>query len=107
MFYTREQLEREGEGEYSRSHSVVRFLNQEGSDGSTALFMAVYDGNIELVNYLLANGADPYFSSHHGNFFHAAVLSQSVPLIRRALELGCDVNEHNVFGNSPLTLVSR
>lgn len=108
MFYLREQLERgEGDGEESRSHSVVRFLNQEGSDGSTALFMAVYDGDVDLVNYLLDNGANPYFSSHHGNFFHAAVLSQSVPLIRRALELGCSINEHNVFGNSPLTLVSR
>ena len=108
MFYLREQLERgEGDREESRSHSVVRFLNQEGSDGSTALFMAVYDGNMDLVNYLLDNGANPYFCSHHGNFFHAAVLSQSVPLIRRALELGCSINEHNVFGNSPLTLVSR
>ena len=98
--------ERQG-GSESKSHSVVRFLNQEGSDGSTALFMAVYDGNVHLVDYLLAKGADPYFSSHHGNFFHSAVLSQSVPLIRRALQLGCSINEHNVFGNSPLTLISR
>ncbi|KAK7096475.1 hypothetical protein V1264_005770 [Littorina saxatilis] len=90
-----------------RSHNVIRFLNQEGSDGSTALFMAVYDGNVQLVNYLLDHGANPFFSSHHGNFFHAAVLSQSVPLVRRALELGCAINQHNVFGNSPLTLVSR
>ncbi|XP_076438814.1 uncharacterized protein LOC143277796 [Babylonia areolata] len=90
-----------------RSYSVARFLNQVGSDGSTALFMAVYDGNVELVDYLLGHGADPHFSSQHGNFFHAAVLSQSLPLLHRALGLGCRINEVNMFGNSPLTLVSR
>jgi hypothetical protein len=86
---------------------VVRYVNQSEGDGSTPLFMAVYDGNPDLVSYLLAHGADAHFSCHHGNFLHAAILSQHLPLFERGLALGCDVNEINVFGNSPLTLVSR
>ncbi|KAL8595537.1 hypothetical protein ACOMHN_000745 [Nucella lapillus] len=103
-----QKLEGDGVGRSRvKSHNVERFLNQVGNDGSTALFMAVYDGNVHLVDYLLRNGADPYFSSQHGNFFHAAVLSQCLPLLHRALGLHCDINEVNLFGNSPLILISR
>ncbi|KAK7497830.1 hypothetical protein BaRGS_00010964 [Batillaria attramentaria] len=83
------------------------FLNQRTIDGSTPLFMAVFSGNVQIVNYLLKAGAGSNFQCTHGNFFHAAVLSQNMTLVNKALELNCDINHINAFGNSPLILVSR
>ena len=93
--------------EEKRRWRRVCFLNQRTVDGSTPLFMAVFSGNVEIVEYLLQAGSGSDFECTHGNFFHAAVLSQSMGLVERALGLGCHINHINAFGNSPLILVSR
>ncbi|PVD36367.1 hypothetical protein C0Q70_03349 [Pomacea canaliculata] len=90
-----------------QTQRLRHLLNQGTVDGSTPLFMAAFNGDLQIVEYLLKAGADADFFCVHGNFFHAAVLSQNIDVIKKGFEIDCDINHCNSFGNTPLILVSR
>lgn len=77
------------------------------SDNSTALYMAALGGHLEIVHYLLEQGASPHVQCPTGTLVHAAVSSGNVPLLELVLSLGCVVNAVNDYGNTPLLLASR
>ena len=52
----------------------------------------------------VAEGADPLFTSDHGNLIHAAVYSGNINIMDIVMKRGCDVDCVNQGGNTPLLL---
>ena len=88
------------------NHDVINML---ALDKSTALFFAVWGGNLEIAEYLYGIGADPYLTCSSGNLVHAAVMGSqtSVEILQFALQFNFDVNVRNEEGNTPLNLAAR
>ncbi|XP_046554107.1 ankyrin-3-like [Haliotis rubra] len=85
-------------------------LNCTASDGCSPIVMAALGGHHDLVKHLLHLGADPHIICCHGNLAHAAVLSscaESMDLLKLAVSLGCNLNQVNEYGNTPLHLSAR
>lgn len=69
----------------------------------TALHRAVYHGDPELVDLLLARGADPSAATKIGQTpLHLAVLVDHPPLVVRLLASGADPNAQTERGQTPL-----
>lgn len=85
------------------------FINRQAMDGSTALFMAVLGGSIEIAEYLVENGADPYYTCRFGSLLHAAVLARknSLKMLKFALQFKFDLDLLNEDGNTCLILSAR
>jgi ankyrin repeat protein len=94
-----QKLLREGPREAAR---------QIGVDGTTALHWAVYHDDAELVDRLVAAGADVNARNDYG----ATPLSQAavvgnVRVIRRLLSAGADVESANADGQTALMVLAR
>jgi len=72
-------------------------------DGTTALFMAVEKGHIDIARLLLGHNADVN-ATHRGgsNPLHLAVQGNSHQMIELLLQSGCDVNATNALGETAL-----
>ena len=70
----------------------------------SALYKATQNGEMVMVDYLLAQGADPH--QRLGNYefspIHIACFAGSIPLIKRFLEIGISVNCTANDGRTPL-----
>ena len=69
--------------------------------GRTALHWAVRNGNMEIVDLLLENGADPDKGDQAGKtaLSHAAE-SSKVEMTRKLIEAGADVNKRDLVGGN-------
>ncbi|XP_060564717.1 ankyrin-1-like [Ruditapes philippinarum] len=85
------------------------FINTQALDKSTALYMAVLGGNIDIVRYLVKNGADPYLHCWHGSLLHAAVMARQKgqEVLEYVLQFNFDLDMLNEDGNTCLILASR
>lgn len=80
-------------------------VNEFSDDGFTALGLASYFGNEDVVRLLLLKGADPNVSSQNGfNVFplHSAVASNYDMIAKMLLEAGAEVNVVQMSGATPL-----
>ncbi|XP_055542552.1 ankyrin repeat domain-containing protein 12 isoform X2 [Wyeomyia smithii] len=72
-------------------------------DGFTPLHLAVIQGNLQLVNLLLANGADVNALDNEGHsVVHWATVCGEVEALRTVLSAGADVSTPDINGGSPL-----
>ncbi|KFB47636.1 AGAP001673-PA-like protein [Anopheles sinensis] len=72
-------------------------------DGFTPLHLAVIQGNLQLVNLLLANGADVNALDNEGHsVVHWATVCGEVDALRAVLAAGADVSTPDINGGSPL-----
>lgn len=87
--------------------TLQRFLNQideQNSDGSTALHCAVKSNNVEIVKYLLAQSADIEIKNKKGNtvLFQAIKDSAQPEIITLLIDNTANVNTTDKQKNSPL-----
>ena len=83
-------------------------VNARGPDGGTALMLAAYADDLELVKRLIAAGADAKAQNEYG----ASALSEaaylgSAPVIAALLKAGVDPNSRNAEGETALMLTAR
>lgn len=80
-------------------------LNVPDSLGRTALHFAAYQCNIQAMQFLLKNGADPNLTDHYGKApLHIAAGLGSIPLITTLTAAGPDLEIRDQFGNTPIHL---
>ncbi|XP_062703206.1 ankyrin repeat domain-containing protein 12 isoform X2 [Aedes albopictus] len=78
-------------------------IEQADEDGFTPLHLAVIQGNLQLVNLLLANGADVNALDNEGHsVVHWATVCGEVEALRVVLSAGADVSTPDINGGSPL-----
>jgi ankyrin repeat protein/thiol-disulfide isomerase/thioredoxin len=81
-------------------------LNLKDNVGRTALHFAAHDGKIEVMEMLLAAGADPLAEDSHflGTPLHHAAVGGHAEAVRCLLRHGCPVGLHDEDGAAPLHL---
>uniref|UniRef100_A0A182P459 ANK_REP_REGION domain-containing protein n=1 Tax=Anopheles epiroticus TaxID=199890 RepID=A0A182P459_9DIPT len=78
-------------------------IESADEDGFTPLHLAVIQGNLQLVNLLLANGADVNALDNEGHsVVHWATVCGEVEALRAVLGAGADVSTPDINGGSPL-----
>uniref|UniRef100_A0A182NRY9 ANK_REP_REGION domain-containing protein n=1 Tax=Anopheles dirus TaxID=7168 RepID=A0A182NRY9_9DIPT len=78
-------------------------IESADEDGFTPLHLAVIQGNLQLVNLLLANGADVNALDNEGHsVVHWATVCGEVEALRSVLAAGADVSTPDINGGSPL-----
>jgi uncharacterized protein len=83
-------------------------VNARGPDGGTALMLAAYADDLELLKRLIAAGADAKAQNEYG----ASALSEaaylgSAPVIAALLKAGVDPSSRNAEGETALMLTAR
>ncbi len=83
-------------------------VDWRGPDGSTALQWAVYDGDVERVQRLIADGADVNLANNYGaNPMQLAAEVANVELLKLLLDASADPDSANPEGQTALMLVAR
>jgi ankyrin repeat protein len=72
---------------------------KDGAYGETALMMAVENGNFDIVNLLLAKGADKREITNNYHIFSAAIGNGK---LKEAIDLGADINIRSENGYTAL-----
>jgi uncharacterized protein len=83
-------------------------VNQRSSDGTTALHWAVYRNDADLVDRLLAAGANVKATNDYGAtpMSEAAVVG-NVRVLKKLLSAGADVESTNADGQTALMIIAR
>lgn len=91
------------------TRSEDELVNLQALDNSSALFMSVLGGNLDIAELLFQKGADPLVKCSYGNLFHAAVMAskQTEEMLKFAFKFQLDINAFNDDGNTPLILAAR
>jgi ankyrin repeat protein len=76
-------------------------LNARAGDRATALFIAVRNNFIRIVNALLAAGADPNIAKRTG--FTPLMVALDARMAQRLIDRGADVNAQSDAGDTALT----
>ena len=80
-------------------------LDVPDSLGRTALHFAAYQCNVQAMQFLLKNGADPNLTDHYGKApLHIAAGLGSIPLITALTAAGPDLEIRDQFENTPIHL---
>ncbi len=93
---------------YNKTNSSVllnRDLNLELKDneGRTALFYAIEDNKLDLVDSLLKKGANPNSLDNNNNSpLILATYKTSLPIIKKLLSYNANINHYNDMGDFPL-----
>ena len=83
---------------------------EDNKTGVTALhFAAKYNVNIDVLKYLIAQGADVnrQTDAHSTPLHYAAVRNSNIAVSEYLIEKGADINIKNVYGVTPLHLAAR
>jgi ankyrin repeat protein len=83
-------------------------VNAHAPDGTTALHWAVYNGNVPLVERLIAAGADVAAANEFGStpLAEAAIVGNTA-IIEALLAAGADVDARGADGQTALMVVAR
>lgn len=85
------------------SSNIPNFINCQDDGGWTPLVWACEHGHVEVVSFLMSNGADPNLRDvEYNEALHWAAFSGSCNVLELLLNADCDVNTVNVQGESPL-----
>ena len=83
-------------------------VNKKGINKITPIFYAVESGKIEIVDLLIAYGANYYHVDSFGNnLLHECLYNDNKDIFLRILSLGVDVNHQNVIGQTPLHIAHK
>ncbi len=102
-----------GDTTETRTNFTMQWLYE---DGATAFFRAAQSGDVELMKYLLAHGADPKIASAHGDSALAVAAGigwvqgitfewgekENIEAVQMCLDAGIDVNMADVEGRTAL-----
>ncbi len=102
-----------GDTTETRTNFTMQWLYE---DGATAFFRAAQSGDVTLMKYLVAHGADPKIASAHGDSALAAAAGigwvegitfewgekENIEAVQMCLEAGIDVNMADVEGRTAL-----
>lgn len=79
-------------------------INEATSMSDPALFAAASAGQVEMVDFLLKNGAKPddYTNSHHHTPLMQAAHYGHTKIVKLLIENGANVSAHNIDGKTPL-----
>lgn len=76
--------------------------------GFSPLWWTVTNGQEDILELLLASGADPHIRTKKGTILHAAVAYQRENMVKRAVELGVDLSVlHGETKETALMLATR
>ncbi len=91
----------------TQRHSGIN-VNIKNSDHRTPLHEAVRSNNLELVNLLISNGANPdvYDNNHLTPLLESVITKKSNEIQCALIEHGADVNATDEYGRTPLFYVS-
>lgn len=79
------------------------WLNRPDDRGKSPLFHAVTNNRVEIVAFLLEQGADPQFADATGlTPLHIAVWHGRAEPAKLLVERGADIHARDVFGDTPL-----
>lgn len=78
-------------------------IEHKNKQGETALFIALKNNEPQIIDYLLAQGANPNIIDHNGNSVLHAI--HSIELAKKLLAKDAKVNHRNQAGNTPLHTV--
>lgn len=82
-------------------------INAKDSDGATPLFRSISYGDMDMVKFLIANGADVNVHNE-GEFgktpLHEAVFCWCKPMVQLLIDNGANLNSTNDTGETPLAL---
>lgn len=82
------------------------YINQQTIDRKTPLYIACANGNLEVVNALLNNGADPLIHTQfYGGPIQIASKNGYVNIVERLLKAGVDINNDQL--GTPLSYASK
>ena len=74
-----------------------------GHRGSTRLYRAASEGEINIAKLLLDRGADPKKTFFYGEILlHAAAMSGNLEMVQLLLDTGGDPNKARIDGMTPL-----
>ncbi len=93
--------------ELSGFSNIRSYVNQTNAEGDTPLMVAAESGNVQMVDFLLENGANPHYENKNSDVRTAsmlAVIRGHLPVLEKLLEGGVDVNERGDFAGSPLLM---
>lgn len=83
--------------------AAPELIESADEDGFTPLHLAVIQGNLSLVNLLLANKADVNALDGEGHsVVHWAIVCGEIEALRAVLTAGADVSTPDINGGSPL-----
>lgn len=85
-------------------------IDSKGSDGCSALYVAVLQGNTAAVTFLLGNGAAANQSDTFGNtalLRSVEMKAADCEIVRALIEHGASVTQSNADGMSPLDTVAE
>lgn len=83
--------------------AAPELLESADEDGFTPLHLAVIQGNISLVNLLLANNANVNLLDNEGHsVVHWATVCGELEALKAVLQAGADVSSPDSNGGSPL-----
>lgn len=79
------------------------YVNSTTRTKSTPLRAACYDGHLDIVKFLIENGADIEIANRHGHTcLMIACYKSHINIARYLIECGADVNRKSVKGNTAL-----
>ena len=80
------------------------WLNKSPQDGNTALHNAASGGKLEVLELLLARGADTENTTEEGSrtALHEAALAGELPAVQMLLAAGVNLNSKDEYGETPL-----
>jgi len=80
-----------------KSISRMEFINKQNLDGLTAMHYASFRGNIEIIEYLIKLGANPFIKDNDGhNVIHIAAQGDKVNVIHYFIKnFNFDVNDRD------------
>ncbi|MBP6237636.1 MAG: ankyrin repeat domain-containing protein [Saprospiraceae bacterium] len=81
-------------------------LNQLTDTGDTPLLAAIRDENVDVVEILLNNGADPNFCNSKGWFpLHFATQKNNMEIVKLLVKFGAMIDQQDgKFKNTPLSV---
>lgn len=82
-------------------------VNTLSSCGGTPLSEAASLGYVELVEYLLSQGASLHIAGQHDPTLHEAVRSGNAAMVQLLLAAGAPIDEQNNLGETPLHLAAE
>ena len=81
----------------------TKYKNITNTEGNTLLHLACYENNVEIVRFLLKNGADINKEDKNGfTPLYLACYENNVEIVRLLLEKDADINKEDKDGNTPL-----
>ncbi|KAK8187634.1 ankyrin repeat-containing domain protein [Phyllosticta paracitricarpa] len=90
-----------------RAEVLERLIESSADAGASALYSAVYDGDVELLQMAVRFGADPSFREQNGETpLHMACQCDQAQLTSILLEAGADHSIQGLNGRTPLHIAA-